>query len=403
MGRPFEAVKITDRVYWVGAIDWAVRDFHGYSTDRGTTYNAYVVLADKIALIDTVKAPFRDELLSRVASIVDPREIEVVVSNHSEMDHSGCLPEIVDAVRPSEIYASQMGARALESHFHGAVSVTGVKDGETRSLGNVALSFVETRMLHWPDSMFSYLAGEEVLFSQDAFGMHLASEERFGDEIPDDVLNHEAAKYYANILLPFSPLVSKLLARVRELDLRPALVAPDHGPLWRGEGIGKIVDAYGAWAAQEPTEKTVIVYDTMWQSTAKMARAIADGVSAGGAKARVLPLRASHRSEVAAEILEAGALLVGTPTMNNHMFPTVADTLTYLKGLRPSNMIGGAFGSYGWSGEGVAQATDVLAAMNIDLVTDGLKVRYVPDEDALMACRELGERVAGRLLPAPVT
>ena len=392
----FRAVKISEHVHWVGAVDWEIRDFHGYATNRGTTYNAYLVLADKITLIDTVKAPFRDELLARIASVVDPSDISVIVSNHAEMDHSGCLPDVVDLISPDQIFASKMGARALQSHFHGRFEVAPVEDGGTLSLGNVDLQFLETRMLHWPDSMFTYLAADEVLFSQDAFGMHLASTERFDDGVDEGVLYDEALKYYANILMPYSPMVKKLLARMKELDLPIKLVAPDHGPIWRSR-FDLITDGYARWAEQKPTLKAVVVYDTMWGSTGKMAHAIADGLAAGGARPSLIPLQGSHRSDVAAELLEAGALLVGTPTINNNMFPSLGDVFLYLRGLRPRNLVGAAFGSYGWSGEGVSQVNAILKEMNVELVSDGLSVQFVPDETSLDKCRELGKFVAARL------
>jgi len=396
MGRPFEAIKITDRVYWVGAIDWEIRDFHGYSTDRGTTYNAYLVLADRITLIDTVKAPFVDQLLSRIASVVDPSDIDLVVSNHSEMDHSGSLTRIVAAVGPDEVFASEMGVKALAAHFHDAPEITAVKDGGSLSLGSMNLTFIESRMLHWPDSMMSYLVEDELLFSQDGFGMHLASCEIFADEISECVLDWEAAKYYANILLPFSPLVTKLIAKVEALGVPIKIIAPDHGPIWR-KGVGRIIESYGRWAEQKPSKKVVIVYDTMWGSTAKMAHAMADAVSACGCCPRVLKLRSAHRSDVATEILESGALLVGSPTMNNQMFPTVADVLCYLRGLKPKNLVGAPFGSYGWSGESVAQVGKALDEMGVELVSPGLRVQYVPDGAALEECRDLAKLVCDRI------
>jgi flavorubredoxin len=393
----FGAVKISEHVHWVGAVDWEIRDFHGYATDRGTTYNAYLVLADKITLIDSVKAPFRDELLARIASVVDPSDISIIVSNHAEMDHSGCLPDVVDLIQPEQVFASKMGVKALQSHFHGRFDVTPVEDGGTLSLGDVELQFLETPMLHWPDSMFTYLPADEVLFSQDAFGMHLASTERFDDGVDEGALYDEAARYYANILMPYSPMVKKLLARVKELNLPLKLVAPDHGPIWRSK-FGMAVENYERWSEQKPTLKAVVVYDTMWGSTAKMARAIADGLAAGGARPSLIPLQGSNRSDAAAELLEAGALLVGTPTINNNMFPSLGDVLLYLQGLRPSNLVGAAFGSYGWSGEGVAQTNAILEKMNVELVSDGLRVQYVPDEKDLNQCRELGKSVAARLV-----
>jgi flavorubredoxin len=393
MRKPFKAVRVSDHVYWVGAVDWGIRDFHGYLTERGTTYNAFLVMADKITLIDTVKPPFLPELLARIGSVVDPKEISYIVSNHAEMDHSGSLVEIIEAVQPEKVFASSMGTKALKEHFHLDREIVAVKDGESLSLGNLSLTFLETRMLHWPDNMFSYLAEERLLFSQDAFGMHLATSQRFADEIEDSVLEYEGAKYFANILLPFSALVSKLLKKVGELNLPIDIIACDHGPIWR-EDLEKIIGWYSNWALQEPTMKAVVVFDTMWHSTTLMAEAIAEGLVAGGAQPKLMPLKSNHRSNVATEILDAGVLAVGSPTLNNHMYPTVADMLTYLKGLKPKNLVGTAFGSYGWSGEAVGQVRAMLEEMNIDLVDDGFRVKFVPDTDALSRCYDLGLKLA---------
>jgi len=395
----YKAVKISENVYWVGAIDWNIRNFHGYTTRRGSTYNAYLVLADKITLIDTVKAPFRQEMLSRIASVTDPTDIDYIVSNHSEMDHTGSLPETIDTVRPEKVYASAMGAKTLNEHFRLGQEVVAVKDGQSISLGNMDLLFLETRMLHWPDSMFSYLGEERLLFSQDAFGMHLASCERFNDEIDNSVLKYEAATYYANILLPFSPLISKLLDRVGKSGLDIRIVAPDHGPVWRKD-IGTILDLYSRWAAQRPTKKAVIVYGTMWHSTEIMAEAVAEGLSAEGVRVKLMNIDDCHRSDVAYEVLDAGALIAGSPTLNNNMLPAMADILTYLKGLKPTNLIGTAFGSYGWSGEAMGQVMDVLTGMKVELLDEGMNVKYVPDADSLNRCLSLGAKISERLKEA---
>jgi len=394
----FSAVQVTDRVYWVGATDWAVRNFHGYATTRGTTYNAYLIVADKIILIDTVKAPFRDEMFARIASVVHPGRIDYIISNHSEMDHSGCLPETIAAVKPDAVFASAMGVKALADHFRLGPGLVAVKNGEQMNLGGVNHSFHETRMLHWPDSMFTWMPNDRLLFSQDAFGMHLASGERFDDELPADLLEREAAKYYANILMPFSPLVAALLGKLPSLGISPRIIAPDHGPIWRGNVAG-IVERYAAWARRTPRRKAVIIYDTMWGSTHRMARLIGEGVVAGGAEVKILPLGANHRSDAATELLDAGALLVGSPTLNNDIFPTVADALCYLKGLKPKGLVGAAFGSYGWSGESVKILNGLLKEMQVGLVGDGVSVRYVPDDGALAECAALGRRVA-ETLPA---
>ncbi|HUS90253.1 MAG TPA: FprA family A-type flavoprotein [Phycisphaerae bacterium] len=396
MADQFGAVRVTDRVYWVGAIDWAIRNFHGYATSRGTTYNAFLVLADKVTLIDTVKAPFRRELMARIASVIDPRRIEYVVSNHSEMDHSGCLPEVAAAVGAEKVFASRHGAAALKEHFGEALEIEAVEDGQELDLGNEALRFFETRMCHWPDSMVSYLAGDELLFSQDAFGMHLASSERFDDELPDWVLDGELAKYYANILMPLSAPVRKALDKLTGSGLRFRLVAPDHGPIWR-KRFGDVLDCYARWSAGRRTNKAVVAYDTMWQSTDLMARAIGDGLAAEGSAVQLMPLSACHRSDVATELLDTGALLVGSPTINNTMFPTVADVLCYLRGLKPLGLIGAAFGSFGWSGESVKHVAAALEEMGVEQVGQPVRVKYVPTAADLEACRQLGREVAWKL------
>lgn len=392
----FKAVKISERVYWVGAIDWAIRDFHGYSTRRGTTYNAYLIMGEKVILVDTVKAPFRDELLSRIASVVDPKRIDYIVSNHSEMDHSGCLAELIELVQPERVFASAMGVKALAGHFRPRKEIQAVKDGERIRLGNVDLVFAETRMLHWPDSMVTYLPDEALLFSQDAFGMHLASIERFDDELQGELLMAEAGQYYANILMPFSGLVAKLPEKLEKNGIAPRMIAPDHGPVWR-KGVAAIQEWYARWALMRPSRRAVVVYDTMWGSTHRMARAIGEGLSAGGISTKLLPLGASHRSDAATELLDAGALLVGSPTINNGIFPTVADAMSYLKGLKPANLIGAAFGSYGWSGEAVRDLSGMLRAMKVELLNEGIAVKYVPGPDDLARCVALGAAVAERL------
>ncbi len=395
---PCTAEKLTDKVYWVGAIDWSVRDFHGYSTGRGSTYNAFLVMDEEITLIDTVKKPFMEEMLARISSVVDPSGIDFIVSNHSEMDHTGCLPEVMELVKPQKVFASPMGEKALRAHFHfqpGVVST--VKTGESISLGQSNLTFIETKMLHWPDSMVSYLDTEKVMFSQDGFGMHLASTERYDDQIDPYILTREAEKYFANILLPFSPMVTGLMKKLDELDLDIALLCPDHGPVWRSD-IGGILNRWREWALQKFTRKAVVIYDTMWGSTARMADAVCDGLVQEGISVTVMPLGSSHRSDVATAVLDSGALVAGSPTINGQMFPRMADVLTYLKGLKPKNLIGGVFGSYGWSGEAVKHIQAFLDDMGIPVIGDPLNVTYVPDHDQLRTARDLGSKIGRELV-----
>ncbi|MGA2782845.1 MAG: FprA family A-type flavoprotein [Smithella sp.] len=392
----YSAIKVTDNVYWVGAIDWTIRDFHGYTTPHGSTYNAYLVMADDITLIDTVKAPFMYEMLSRIKSVVDPSKIKYIISNHSEMDHSGCLSEVIDLIKPEKVFASTVGVKTLKELFHDTHEITPVKDGETLSLGNLELTFMETRMIHWPDSMFTYLAADELLFSQDAFGMHLATLERFADEIPAATLEYEGATYYANIVLPYSPIVLKVLEKVAVSGLKIKIIAPDHGPIWRKD-IGRIIELYKKWASQKPTAKAVVVYATMWHSTEKMARAISEALAQAGVKVKLLSMNETHRSEVVYEVLDAGALIVGSPTLNNNILPQMADVMTYLKGLKPGNKIGAAFGSYGWSGESVKHLEAMLKEMKVEIAAESISVKNVPDSSVLEKCHELGKTIAAEL------
>ena len=398
MGEAFEAIRVTDNVYWVGAIDWDIRDFHGYLTERGTTYNAFLILADKITLIDTVKAPFFDEMMARIASVIEPQKIDYMVSNHAEMDHSGAIEPTARMVEPVKIFASKMGVKALDAHYSMGRHITAVADGDTLDLGGAKLSFIETRMCHWPDSMFSYLHEDKLLFSQDAFGMHLAGTERFAEEVDQGVLDHEFAKYYANILLHLGRFVARTIDKIGEMGLDLSIVAPDHGPIFRrAEDVGRIVDRYVQWGLQKPTNKAVIVYDTMWDSTAKMAHAVGEGVAAGGSVVKLMSMKSSHRSDVITELFDAGALIVGSPTLNNDLLPTIADVMCSLRGLSPRNLIGAAFGSFGWSGQAPKLLHAMLTDMDVETVAEPLRVNYIPTEEDLQQCHQLGETIAKRL------
>jgi flavorubredoxin len=384
--------KIADGVYDVGVIDWNIRDFHGYSTDRGTSYNAYLVIDERVALIDTVKAPFADQLIGNISQIIDPKKIDVVVSNHTEMDHSGSLPRLMHRVGEDKpLYCSKMGARNLASHFTNPWNYHPVKDGETLSLGKRTLTFMETRMIHWPDSMFTYLNEDHILFSSDGFGQHYAGFEKFDDQAGADLME-QAKKYYANILLLYAPRILKLIEKVVASGIRIDMICPDHGAIWRKDP-GKIIQAYLKWSQQASEKKAVVVYDTMWKSTETMANAIAEGISSTGVKVKPIHIRSSHRSDIMTDVLDAAAVVVGSPTLNNQMFPTVADVLTYMKGLKPMNKIGGAFGSYGWSGEAVKLVAAELEAMKFQMIEAGPRLQYVPADAGITACIEYGKMI----------
>ena len=377
----------------MGVVDWNIRDFHGYSTQLGTSYNAFLIIDEKTVLIDSVKKEFSDELIANVSKIVDPKKIDLVISNHTELDHSGGLARLMHRIGEDKpIFCSAMGMKNLSRHFSRKFNYQAVKSGETLSLGKRTLTFLETRMLHWPDSMFTYLNEDKILFSSDAFGQHYAGCEEFDDEADQSVIMNHAKKYFANILLLYAPLILKLVEKVTEMGLEFNMICPDHGILWRKDP-GKIVQAYVEWSKQEPQKKAVVIYDTMWHSTQLMAEAISEGIHEEGVAVKPIKLRENHRSDVMTEVLDSKAVVVGSPTLNNGMFPTLADFLAYMKGLRPKNKIGAAFGSYGWSGEAVGMIQKQLEEMNFEMIEDGLKYQYVPDSDGLEACRNLGRKI----------
>ncbi len=392
-----QSTKLSDNIYWVGAVDWLTRDFHGYSTYRGTTYNSYLIVDEKTALIDTVKGQFKNDLLHHIRNITDPEKIDYIVVNHVELDHSGCLPELVELIKPEKIICSKMGHKAMLKHFHREDwPYHIVTPGEEISLGTKTLSFIETRMLHWPDSMFTYVKEDQILFSSDAFGQHLATSERFDDEVSQDVLMHECSKYYANILTLYSPLVRKLLAKVKETQLPLKIIAPDHGVIWRNNP-GKVLQAYDDWSHNKGQGNALIIYDTMWHSTEKMAKAVADGLSDQGISHKLINLQVNHRSDVMTDVLNASAIVLGCSTLNNGLLPRMAGFLMYMRGLRPTNKIGAAFGSYGWSGEAVKLMNQSMKEMKFNICHEGLKVQYVPEHDHLKDCIELGATVGKTL------
>lgn len=391
-------IEITKGIYWLGVIDWNIRDFHGYSTYQGTTYNSYLIMDKKITLIDAVKKEFADELLANISQIVDPKKIDYVISNHTEMDHSGGLPRVMHKIGEDKpLYCSKMGHKNLSKHFPQKWNYQPVENGGELSLGKRTLTFLETRMLHWPDSMFTYVKEDRLLFSSDAFGQHYAGLERFDDQMGDAIMPH-ARKYFANILLLYSPLILKLVEKVTEMGLPIDMICPDHGILWRKDP-SKIINAYVEWSTQKPKRKALVVYDTMWHSTETMGKAIVDALGEEGVDARLMHLRNCHRSDIMTEVLDAGAIIVGSPTLNNGLFPTVSDFLTYMKGLKPLNKLGAAFGSYGWSGEAAKLVTKELEEMKFDIIDPGVRIQYVPDDKSLDACRELGKKIA-EALPA---
>ena len=391
-----KSVQLKDDIYWVGAIDWNVREFHGYTTSRGTTYNAYLVRGEKTALVDTVKAGFFPEMLSRIESIMDPADIDYLIVNHAEMDHSGAIPLFMERVPNVQLIATDHCIKALERHYRQDLPIQKVRTGDEISLGNKTLQFLEAYMLHWPDSMFTYIKEDCILMPNDGFGQHYASYHRFDDENPLESVMEEAAKYFGNILMPLAPLIPPLLKKVKKMGIPIEMIAPSHGIIWRSYPE-KIIQAYIDWSKGIADDRVLIIYDTMWQSTETMAKAISQGISAAGVENKLIHVRKNHRSDIMKEILSSKILVIGSPTINEGIFPSVAELLIYLKGLRPLKKKGVAFGSYGWGGEAIPAINDAMKGMGFEIIDPGLSVMYVPGEEDLENCVALGEKIAARL------
>jgi len=390
-------IELTDGVYWVGVVDWNLRDFHGYTTPRGGTYNAYLIVDEKIALVDTVKHGFAGEMLDRIREIIDPSKIDYIVSNHVEMDHSGSLHDIIKIATNAQVIATEKGKEGLLRHYRANWNFRTVKTGDELKLGKKTLFFITAPMLHWPDSMFTYLKEDKILLSNDGFGQHLASSFRFDEDLCSllgyecDTVMDEAAKYYANILMPFAGIILKKIEELQKLGIDIKMIAPSHGMIWTNPG--KIINAYLNWAKGVSKQKVLVIYDTMWNSTEIMANEILRGVADSGGEAALFHLRKNDWSEIVKEVLEARAVIIGSPTLNNGMFPSVGGFLTYLLGLRPKNKLWATFGSYGWAGGGVKGVNEKLKSSGYEPV-ESLEVNFRPDEADLAKCYALGQKIA---------
>ncbi|UCC43701.1 MAG: FprA family A-type flavoprotein [Candidatus Zixiibacteriota bacterium] len=384
--------ELRKNITWVGYIDWTVRDFHGYTAERGTTYNAYLIQDDKTALVDTVKAPFGHRLLQNISNLTSLNSIDYVVCNHAEPDHAGALPEIMAALPNATLVLDQKCMDALSEHGDMSGWRTKiVKTGDTVTLGNRTLRFIETPMVHWPESMFTLVPEEKLLFSMDAFGQHYASTQRFADEISLGTVMNETRAYYANILMPYGKQIAKVLKQMDTIDIE--MIAPSHGLIWRTH-IAELLEAYGNWAAHQPKRKILVIYDTMWESTGEMARAILEGASLNDVDAQLIHVRSSNLTHIATESLEAAAIAFGSSTLNNGMMPMAAAVMTYLKGLRPQGKAGFSFGSFGWGRGGPEAVHDFMESMKWEMLREPLKSKYRPSSEILDECRNAGRMLA---------
>jgi len=392
-------LEIKKGIYSVGVVDWNVRNFHGhtYTTKRGTTYNAYLIVDEKIALVDTVLGSFSQELIDNIRAIVPVEKIDYVIANHVETDHSGALPEIMELCPKAKVFGTEKCKEGLYRHYYKNWDFQVVKTGDTLKLGKRTLTFVEAPMIHWPDSMFTYCAEESLLMPNDAFGQHLATSERFDDEVDQCALMDEAAKYYANILWPLSSLISRKIEDVLKMKLSIDMIAPSHGIVWRKDPM-KIVNSYISWAKNETKKKAVIVYETMWGATEKMAKAIAQGISDTGVSVKLCRIPDSDTTDVAKEMLDAKGFIFGSSTHDNDMLNNIAGFMEFFKGLKPKNRTAAAFGSYGWSGGAVKEIEDLVKAGGVELAQPSISVKYMPDESERKICYEFGVEFAKKIV-----
>jgi flavorubredoxin len=387
--------QLREGIHWIGAVDWSARNFHGYIMHRGTTYNSYLIVDDKVALIDFVKAPFAEEQVLRVSEVIDPKKVNYIVANHAEPDHSGSIRRLLEACPNAELVATERCINILRKYYGEDIKATPIEKLPTIKLGRRSLAFVPVPMAHWPDSMVSYMPEEKLLFSNDAFGQHLASSGRFDDEVDEAELMQEATLYYANILMPLWRSVSQALKKLEGVKIE--MIAPSHGVVWRKDP-GKILSTYQRWVSGASKKRAVVVYDTMWGSTQVLARAIADGVASKGVEVRVHCLGASVNSDVIADILEAKAIVVGSPTLNNYVFPTVASFLAYMRGLKPANKIGAAFGSYGWAGGAKKVVETEMQATGIQMIESDIDFVFRPNGDETKRAYAFGQVIGDKIL-----
>ncbi len=397
--------QLTEKVTWVGKVDWALTKFHGdeYSTHKGSSYNSYLVRDRKTVLIDTVWQPFDNEFVRNLRQEIDLDKIDYIVANHAEIDHSGALAELLREIPGTPVYCTANGIKSLKGHYHEDWNFVPVKTGDTLDLGESKLVFVEAPMLHWPDSMFTYLTGESILFSNDAFGQHYASESLYNDRVDQAELSHEAIKYYANILTPFSPLVTRKINEVLGFGLPVSMICPSHGVIWRDDPT-QIVTQYLKWADNYQENQITLVYDSMWDSTRKLAESIIRGIRSADPDVTVKLYNSAKedKNDIITEIFKSKAILVGSPTINNGYLNSIGGLLEMVRGLKFKGKKAAAFGSYGWSGEAVKQITDQLAHAGFGIVNDGIRTLWVPDAGAEQDFVAYGEQFV-KAIAAPAS
>ncbi len=388
-------VELKPDIYWVGAIDWDLRNFHGYLTQRGSTYNAYLIVDEKIVLVDTVKSHLFDEMVARIKRIVDPAKIDYIVSNHVEMDHSGSIPMMKELCPNAKVITSTRGEKGLNRHFKTDLDLQVMESGSSLDIGKRTLQFVHVPMVHWPDSMVTYIPEDKLLLPNDAFGQHLATHERFDDEVGWHTIREEAAKYYANIVMPYGEQVKKAIGALAGLDID--MIGPSHGLILRSY-IGDMLEQYQRWVDHDTEPRAVIIYDSMWGSTTSMAYKLYEGLLEGGVPVSMRSLKTNHISDIMTDVMMSRAVIIGTATINNNVLPTVGAMLTYLKGLKPKKRIGFAFGSYGWNPRVLGDVEAMMDDLGWSRPVESVNINYVPDPEELREVKAMGLELARHIL-----
>ncbi len=388
-------VNIKSNVSWIGKVDWELRKFHGdeYSTNRGSSYNSYLIQEEKVGIIDTVWGPYAEEYVDNLSNEIDLDKIDFIVANHAETDHSGALPALMERIPGKPIYCTENGVKSLKGHYHKEWNFNPVKTGDKLSVGAKELIFIQAPMLHWPDSMFCYLTGDNILFSNDAFGQHYATEFLFNDLVDQSELFEECIKYYANILTPFSPLVTKKIEEVLGFNLPVDFICTSHGVIWR-DNPTQIVEKYMEWADAYKENQITIIYDTMWNGTRSMAESLKDGIKQadGDVEVKLFNAAKSDKNDIITEVFKSKAIMVGSPTVNKGILTGIAALMEEIKGMSFKKKKALAFGCYGWSGESVKKISESLKSAGFDVVNDGIKALWNPDEKSKQECVEFARQ-----------
>ena len=389
---------IKNNINWVGKVDWELEKIHGneYSTQKGSSYNAYLIEEEKTVLMDTVWSMFADEFVDNLAKEIDLDKIDYIIANHGEVDHSGALPTLMKRIPNTPIYCTANAVKSLKGQYHQDWNFQVVKTGDKLDIGNgKELIFIEMPMLHWPDSMATYMTVDNVLFSNDAFGQHLATEKIFNDLVEYCELEHEALKYYANILTPFSPILRKKLNEIIAYNLPIDIIATSHGVVWRDNPL-QIVEKYMAWANDYKENQITILYDTMWNGTKLMAEKIAEGIELADKEVMVKVYNISKNdiNDLITEVFKSKTVVVGSPTVVNGILHGMAGFIQMMKEMKFKGKKATAFGCYGWSGESVKIMNELMAGAGFDIIDEGLRNQWNPDEEAQQGIVEFGKRIA---------